>query len=238
MHSTFICRFLLFATMVFTAIAFPQEPDGHAEEDFDTGKGLRMRIGLEGGYGYRLARVADKDPLVADYLEELKTGPNYGVSFAYIFGLEYGICLKFSQFFTSNAMDNVTLISTVDGSVIGPGRMADHITISYVCAGLGQRKILGGGRVLFFGEVTIGALLYSDAFKFVDMSYDRTGNTFGFGGALGFDFMISDNLALGLNVAYVMGTLSSEKVNGQTVNLDTNEGLTRFDFNAGLRYYL
>ena len=236
MHCTFIGRFLLFAVMVFTAMAFPQEPDEHAEEDFDTGKGLKIRIGLEGGYGCRLARVADNDPL-ADYLEELKTGLNYGVSLAYIFGLEYGICLRFSQFITSSAMDNDTLISTIDSAIILPGSIENHVTISYVGAGLGQRKILGGGRVLFFNEVTIGALFYTDAFKSVNLSFDRIGSTFGLGGALGFDFMITDNVALGFNVAYVLGSLSSLKINGETVNLDTNEGLTRFDFNLGLRFY-
>jgi hypothetical protein len=200
---------------------------------------LNLRVDIQGGYSYRMAKVSENiSSEFKDYINKLKSGYNISGNVSYFFTDEYGICLDYSRFMTSNSMNGVYLYDPYDPSVPtqGPGKMEDNISISFIGIGLAGRKIFNDGNILLVGNFALGSASYHNDAKLIDSSYTIEGSTFGYYGMLNLDFMISSHWALGFGISYLGGTLKNATVNGVSADLG-EENLFRFDFNAGIRFY-
>lgn len=195
-----------------------------------------LRLNLEGGYSYRTASVGGGVPdVLKSYIEDLMSGSNIAITASYFFGKKYGICLHFSRAMFSNSKGNLVAYDAA-GTVLGTGSVEDDIAISMYSVGLAERHVFKQGKVIFIGNLSLGPVTYVDEAKALGNSLEYKGSTFGFCGLLGLDFKITPNVALGADISYVVATLQSVTINGEDGGT-VNEGLNRFDFNAGVKYY-
>ena len=198
---------------------------------------LNVRINIEGGYSYRMAKVGENIPSdFKDYVEKLKSGFNITANISYFFSEEYGACLNYSSFMASNSIDGVVLYDKITGNILGTGKMEDNISISFYGIGLAARKIFSDGNIIFIGNFNLGVASYVNDAKLINMPFKIEGSTFGYSGLLGLDFMLNRNWALGFGISYLGATLKDAKVNGVSVDLG-EDNLFRLDFNVGVKYY-
>ena len=198
---------------------------------------LNVRINIEGGYSYRMAKLDENIPSdFKDYVNKLKSGFNIAANISYFFSEEYGVSLGYSRFMTSNSMGGVYIYDPISMTTRGPGIMEDDIAISFFGIGMAGRKIFSDGDILLIGNFSLGVASYNNDAKLLDDSYLIEGSTFAYTGLLSLDFMLSSNWALGFGISYLGGTLKDAKVNGESANLG-EENLFRLDFNIGVKYY-
>ncbi len=196
----------------------------------------KFRINVEGGYSYRTAEVSGNVPAdFKSYIEKLKSGYNIAANFTYFFGEEYGICFHFSRFMTSNSVDGVVVYDIETGNILGVGKMENNISIAMYGVGLAQRKFLSES-ILLYASGILGLATYSDDWKLPNKSVEIEGSAFALSGLVGLDFKLDPNWAAGLDILYLLGTVSNFKVNGKTADLG-KESLNRFDVNIGLKYF-
>ena len=204
---------------------------------YATPETLNLRLNVEVGYSYRMAKVGENIPSVfKDYVNKLKSRFNIAANISYFFSEEYGICLDYSRFMTSNSMGGVYIYDPISMTTRGPGIMEDDIAISFFGIGMAGRKIFSDGDILLIGNFSLGIASYNNDAKLLDDSYKIEGSTFAYSGLLSLDFMVSRNWALGFGISYLGGTLKDAKVNGESANLG-EENLFRLDFNAGVKFY-
>lgn len=211
----------------------PQQYYEPTDESTDNPK---YRINIESGYSYRTAEVSGNIPAdFKNYMEKLKSGYNISANITYFFGEEYGICFNYSTFMTSNSVDGVVVYDIETGNILGVGKMENNITISMYGVGLAQRKLLSES-ILLYASGTLGLTTYFNDWKLPNKSVEIEGSTLAFSGLVGLDFKLDPNWAAGLDISYLLGTVSDFKVNGKGVDLG-KESLNRFDFNVGIKYY-
>lgn len=214
MKIRFIAR-LAFALLLLPAAAlFAQtiEEQQMAGEPVAGPKLPMFRLNVEGGYSYRTAKAVDS------YYEQLKSGYNVASNMSIFLGQQYGLCFHYSR-------------SMAKAS---EGLIEDNVAVSLYSAGLAERRYING-NVIFVGDMVVGMVTYEDEGRAGAFSGTIKGSTFGLTGLLGFDFMISPSVAVGFDVSYMLGHLSQVTLNGVTQDVD--EGLNRFDFNGGIKYY-
>jgi hypothetical protein len=212
-------------------------PQQYYEPVYESTDEQNFRINIEGGYSYRTAKISSDIPAAfKSYMEKLKSGYNIAANISYFFNEEYGVCLGYSRFMTSNSMDGVYIYDPAWGDTYGPGIMEDDITISYLGIGMAGRKIFSDGNILLIGNFSLGMASYTNDSKLIGSTFKIEGSTFAYSGLLSLDFMLDRNWALGFGISYLGGTLKDAKVNGRSAKLG-EENLFRFDFNVGIKYY-
>lgn len=211
---------------------------GGSDADFQ-----RFRIGLQGGYSYRIAKLSPTIPVVfKDYAQELKSGYHYGAHAAYFFTRSIGVGARFSTYRSSNALTGISMIDPVTFHTI-TGNMADDITINFIGPSFNTRLMFGSNDNLqLHFAVALGYLSYKDVGE-VFTPFTIKGSTFGANLGLGFDVALHKNISLGIEAGLLSGALKQVYVtaNGGTeekIELpeDEYENLSRVDASAGLRF--
>lgn len=200
----------------------------------------RFRIAFQGGWSYRVAKVADVgDAVLEEYLKGLKPGFHLGVDGAFFFTENYGAGLKYAYFNAKNEIDNVT-VTTRTGET-KTGLMQDKVNIHYFAPEFYSRFPFAENKLVLLAGASIGYLRYVDNGMVVD-PITITGGTVGVGFDIGLDYMITPRFGVGANIGLIGGSLGSLKYNdgtGETeVNLEDSqrENLTRLDISAGVRW--
>lgn len=172
------------------------------------------------------------------YLQELRSGSNFGLDGISYFTNNIGVGIQYSIFHTKNK-DNVTLDSLGKPVV---GIMSDNITIQYIGPSLSSRYILGRNEnVHLVAVVSLGYMSYKNNAVAINSFTIRSG-TIGATAAFGADVALSRNIFLGAKFALIGGTLDHYEIdNGTTpkrveLDEDKKEGLARIDLSAGLRF--
>ena len=160
-----------------------------------------------------------------DYLKKLKSGFNISFDASYYFTEIMGAGLKYDLYKSSGSSqygkDNISI------SFIGPAfytRIYNHSKTNY-----------------WNFNFAIGYMEYRDKGELKSIPVTIKGNTAGFVWDIGYDFRISDNWAMGVQVSMVSGILYEYKVteNGRTKNIKLEkgsyEGLTHLNINIGIR---
>jgi opacity protein-like surface antigen len=200
----------------------------------------RFRISLQGGWSYRLAKVADVgDAYIKEYLRGLKPGFHLGVDGAFFFTENYGAGLKYAYFNAKNEINNVT-VTTPSGET-KTGLMKDNVHIHYFAPEFYSRFPFLDNKLVLLAGASIGYLRYVDNGVLVD-PLTITGGTVGVGFDVGLDYMITPHFGVGANLGLIGGSLGTLKYNygaGETeVELDDDqrENLTRLDLSVGVRW--
>lgn len=201
----------------------------------------RFRFTLQGGWSYRLAKVADDIPAAfKQYYKNLKPGFNLGADAGYFFTQEIGVGLKYAYYHAGNELSGVSV--TDESGQTRTGLMKNQINIHYIAPAFYYRFATESDKLVFLAGASIGYLRYIDNGVLVD-SYNLTGGTVGLGFEFGADYMITEHFAIGANIGLIGGSLSKVKMdNGTTqqeieLEEDNRENLSRLDLSAGVRWY-
>ncbi|WP_205501381.1 hypothetical protein [Rufibacter psychrotolerans] len=201
----------------------------------------RLRLGVSGGWSYRLASVNDGVPAdFKEYIEGLKKGYNISADAAYYFSEQMGAGLRYSTYRASNEINDVSAVSS--GGTIIHGKMSDKISVTFVGPYFSSRMLSANKLNGFFANLGLGYLGYTDEVVQVNDRFTIKGSTVGLSGDLGYDVRIAKKLSLGFQLSMVTGTLREYEVSSgtstRTVKLDQEnyENLSRIDLSVGLRF--
>lgn len=198
----------------------------------------KLRIAVNGGYSYRIAKIANTVPAdFKSYVKNLKSGYHVAGDINYFFSDLYGAGVKYSLFRSSNS----TNIQETNGP--RSGIMSDDISINFIGPAFTTRGINKKGTAELLMSFSIGYVDFYNKSRVIDPII-ITGNTIGAGVDIGYDMKLSKKLSLGLQASYIIGKLTKiTRDNGttkETIKFENNEGegLNRFDISAGLRLNL
>ncbi|MFW6327402.1 MAG: hypothetical protein ACOC2F_03740 [Bacteroidota bacterium] len=197
-----------------------------------------FRIALNGGYSHVTQKVlSDVPDLLSDYMEELKSGYHLGGKGTIFIHENIGLGLDFNLFKTSNTLENVSISDNAGNVAFGVIR--DDITILFLGPSLSTRVFNSNKMNAFFTHLGAGYLGYWNEGIFMQNLIDLTGNTFGVSAGLGFDIRIVDNILLGLNVSYVIGTITELSANNSTnsESVEMNDNVSHVNVSVGLRFW-
>nr|WP_319401432.1 hypothetical protein [uncultured Carboxylicivirga sp.] len=199
----------------------------------------QLRIAINGGYSYRIAKLQDEIPNdLRDYVKKLKNGFHLTGDITYFFSEPLGAGLKLSYFNASNTMHVLNPESTGYTNV----EMSDDIDIFFIGPSFNTRLYDKNKRNAFLMSMAIGYMDYTDNGRLVN-SVKISGSTLGMSFDMGYDVYLSDNFSLGFQLSFLAGTLTKieqfDGISTTTVKLEENqyENLARIDFSVGLRFH-
>jgi len=199
------------------------------------------RFAFQGGLSWRTAKTADGIPSeFDDYYKDLKSGLQFSADLAYYINESWGIGFKFSRYASSSSLDNVYM-EDEDGN-LHYTRLSEDIAISFLGPTLATRFLNDLNGNAFILNFSLGYMGYdNDMTLFGD--FNLSGSTVGMAFDIGYDIMLSDNVALGFQASYYGGVLTKYEISDgtsiETIELEEGEyeGLQRLDLSAGLRFY-
>lgn len=193
-----------------------------------------VSISFHGGYSYMPGEAADgASSFYKEYLTSLKHGWSGGADITFFIQETWGFGLKYNQFFSNGFYGNVS--ANIGGSTVY-GDLSNKIRSKFIGPTFTYRKVAQkSGNTFYFGY-GFGYLDYSDDGELINQEYQLSGSTLGTYLDLGYDFAVSENIALGLKLSGMMGTLSTiqERVNGitTTYTLEADQRLSTGNFDA------
>ena len=205
-------------------------------------KDYNVQIALNGGYAFRTAKFSgDISSDYKDYLRKLSRGLDYGASIR--FNIKNGITLglHYDQFSSSNGAN---VYAYDDDGNYHEGTMSNIHTITFIGVSLGALTANSqNGKHMLNVEGLAGYMGYKDSAEEFGYKYTLTGQTFGLGFAFGYDYRLTQHIAIGAEASYYIGTLSKVTYDDGTrkeiIDLgNSKEGLQRFNIKGGIRFYL
>ncbi len=188
-----------------------------------------------------IAKIPDNtSSFMKEYMKNLKSGYHLGADLNYFISEQYGIGLKYNYFNSKNHLDNV-YFEYDDGS-IETGMIEDKIAINFFGTSFTSRVLSADKKSAFITTVALGYLSYKNEAIIVNENLIISGSAFGTVFDLGYDFGISDEMALGLQLSFTLGTLTKLEFDyggyTETIELETGnyQSLTRVDLSIGLRF--
>ena len=206
-----------------------------------TKKAPSWRIALHGGYAFQTGKVdKNQEQVVVDHAKKLRHCVSYGADVTWYLVKSFGVGLKYSNIHTANS-ENVTLKYT-DGTHRS-GLMEDKIDISFVGPMASYRLLSRNMRSAFIVNFGLGYMRYRNNFVLID-PYVMKGGTMGYVWDVGYDFGITDKIAIGAMLSLASGVLTNYKTNlngaMENVSLEENSyiGLGHLSASIGLRFNL
>jgi opacity protein-like surface antigen len=201
----------------------------------------KFRIGLQGGWSYRTAKISDQvPPEFRSYIKGLKSGYHYGADASYFLTRSLGLGIKYSGFGSSNSASNVLVTDplTKKSQVV---TMSDDISMHYIGPALNSRYLSQNEFFQFISTVSIGYLSYTDDVVLVSKSKMKS-STLGLVCGIGGDFAVHQNIYVGVEISGMLGSLNYYDIEtnamSQRVKLeeDQRESVSRVDVSAGVRF--
>lgn len=200
----------------------------------------RLMLAVNGGWSYRTARAPTNIPTeFREYVNELKTGYNFGGEVAFYISEPLGLGLKFCDYKSSNEIPNI--YRTNPNGIREYGRMSDDISIIYFGPTFNTRLFNSNKTNAIVSKLSIGYLGYNNNAVVIN-SFNIKGSTVGLLIDLGYDIALSKKLSIGFTASYIMGTLFNYTVSDgtktETVKLkpENYDTLTRIDISIGVRF--
>lgn len=206
-----------------------------------TKKTPSWRIALHGGYAFQTGKVdKNQDQIVVDYTKKLRHCVSYGADVTWYMVKSFGVGIKYSGIHTGNS-ENVRLEYT-DGTHKS-GLMEDKIDVCFVGPMASYRLLSRNMRSAFIVNFGLGYMGYKNNFVLID-PYVIKGGTLGYVWDVGYDFGITDKIAIGAMLSLTSGTLTKYQTNLNgamekvTLEEDSYVGLGHLTASIGLRFNL
>ncbi len=197
------------------------------------------RFALNAGWGWQTSKIPDNAAqFEKDYLNELKSGSQFGLEYNYFVNQSTGIGLLVNLFHSSHSV--YASAQLANGTIVN-GTLSDNIDILYIAPNITWRILSPTKKNAFLLGVSIGYMNYNNQASFNE-TMTLNGGTLGFSYDLSYDYGISKSTALGIGFSWKIGTLSSVDVtqNGvkKTVDFEKDQrlGLGHLDLSIGLRF--
>jgi hypothetical protein len=195
---------------------------------------------IYGGWSYWIAKLNAYIPQnYSQYKNELRTGYHFGGDFAYFFSEPIGFGLKYSEFKTSNKLDNV--YQTMQDGSVKYGTLSDDVSIRYIGVFVSSRLLNAGKKNAFLLNMGIGYAGYFDKKIMVDR-YTISGNSIGASTDFIYELGISKDYAIAFKISYSSGHLVAyylnDGVSDKKIKLDQDsyESMNHIDLSIGLRF--
>lgn len=195
----------------------------------------KIRLSFDGGLGFRTKKIDEDSPqLIKDFYTKLKSGYQYGFWAQYFLSKNLGIGLKYNHFQSQNAIHYYVQYNSWQQAEYVQN---EEINIDFIGPSFGIRGMHNKNRNSFMTYMGIGYLHFLD--RVLSSGINATASTYGLAVGINYDIKIAENLAIGLDVSYIMGTLSkikiSDGINTETSTLEHNDNLHHLDISIGLR---
>ena len=227
---------LLLILLFVLQISFAQdtsEATDNPEKDF--------RISVQGGFGYRLASVANNiPPNLKSYVTDLKSGYSGNLDIGYFIKPTWGIGFKYSRFISRNSMTSMNVFDENGNNVYGT--VSDDISISFAGPSYISKYVFNNPLHCIVSGISLGYLSYKDEALLVNRTMELTGATFGAVIDVSYDYAVSKYITLGAHASVTQGTLSKIKVDDgyslwtNELQAENRENLSRMDIGAGIRF--
>ncbi len=200
----------------------------------------RFRAAINGGWSYRLAKLADNIPSdFEQYMKDLKSGYHYGIDLSYYFSEQLGVGFKYNTFRSKNEIDKIYV--TLPNGYNQYGKMSDDVSINFMGPFISVRFLDLNKKNSLLLNLGLGYMGYNDKAVLIS-DYTIKGSSFGLSWDIGYDIGLSENLGLGFQLSYMVGSLTQydrfDGINTETVKLGKGsyENLSRIDLSIGLRF--
>ena len=215
------------------------DPSAFKEGMDKKNKLFSMRFALDGGYSYGFYH---NDHDYRGFTGSIDI--RFQVKNGFTFGAYYGYYPNKGRYWGSNIANSEQTLFTqqtthfIAGSF---GRVLSALSRRgtldfYLNGGSEVKPSMTKYRISF--NILIGYLSYYEEGT-IGTYHTLSGNTMGFGGYYGLEYMVSERLGLGLQYGFTIGIPFKAKVEGNAFYQSGIEVFpNQFDFTAGLRYYL
>ena len=210
----------------------------------------KMRIALKGGWSYRPVKInKNVSQHLVPYKKELKSGYGLGMNTTYYFKETIGTGIIFNYFNSKNEI-GLEIPTIVGYSTI---YIRDNISIYFIGQTIDTRLLTKNKRNNFVFNAGFGYLGYYNQAQNGSHRFIIKNGTIGAVWDVGYDIGLSKNFALGIQVTYIAGFLTSYKVTygiliqddtyglySEKIKLkkDDYENLSTLSLSVGLRFNL
>ena len=196
----------------------------------------RYRVALNLGLGYLINLYPDdaSDDLAAYYMK-LKSGSQVSGDVAYYFSGGWGVGVKYSLFNSKNSA------YTYNQNQVQTGVMSDDLSVTFIGPSVSTRFPSINGNNGLMLDFSLGYMKYTDD-VILESTYSEKGSTLGYSLGVGYDFSISKNMAIGIQLSMYTGRLTeyvkTSNLGSTTIQLDKDsyKKLERFDLSVGFRF--
>ncbi len=199
-----------------------------------------FRVAVNGGWSRRTARLSDDlTDQLKTHLKGLMTGYHIGADAEYFIIEQFGLGAEYRNFRSSNQIDNITF-QKPDGT-FGITSLNEEIDMMFIAPVASYRLLDAKKKNALIMDLGVGYLGYYDNISSIN-NVTITGGTMGVRWGIGYDFMISDNYAIGLQFSMLSGTLTQIEISDGTttesksLEADEYESLSRIDLSIGFRF--
>ena len=194
----------------------------------------KIRLSFDGGLSYQTKKLEEDTPQeLKGFYNRLKSGYQYGIGIQYFASKNLGFGLKYSHFRSKKAMNYFINNYGIWNEYI----QNEDVNIDFIGPTFNFRGMHNKNRNSFIVHVGVGYLHYLD--RVLSYGINATGHTYGLEFGVNYDLKVAENLAIGVDVSYIMGTLSkwklSDGVYSETSDLQHNNNLHHLDISIGLR---
>lgn len=202
-----------------------------------------FHLSATGGYGYRVARVSDAEPLIKDYIKKLKSGFALEIDGHFIVNGKLGIGLSYSQFYASNTANDI-FVTFEDGTT--EFGIKDDIRSNFIGPSLMSRLPSANGLHCLHMVGGFGYLNYTNDSQVGNRLVTSKGATLGVLANLNYDIGLNESVKINLKFSYIAGALNKMELDDgfttRTIDLQEQfgeaESLSRINLTAGLSILL
>lgn len=210
-------------------------------------KDYTVRVALNGGWTIKTGKTPNTYPLYyKDYLYNVKQGFDADANVQFNINNLFVIGLHYDFFKKSHSMP--LFYTTEDGNTLS-WTINNTYTLDFMAFSLGIQKTEGKSRYMI--QYLIGFMGYKEDGNYSPYNNWLTnysvGHCFGHGMMAGYDYMLNEHTAIGIEVTYCIGNITKLNQQGyfdnpnelvsETIQLKEPISLSRISPKAGLRYY-
>lgn len=197
---------------------------------------VRFRLAFNGGPSWGLdGPPEDASDFFKDYSRRVNSGWFLKGELNFFMKNRVGVGLVYDHFFTQESIDNVLFIDNVTNDTI-TGTLADDVKINYIGPHFTYHVDTGIENFTLFLGGGLGHMWYRDDFLRVD-PFTATARTLGYHLSASADFILMENIMMGIEVSGTFGTLSRTTLEGNngTQILTEDNDISRINVSVGLR---
>lgn len=206
-----------------------------------------VRAAINGGWTIKTGKTPNTYPLFyKDYLYNVRHGFSADANVQFNINNLFVIGLHYDYFRKSH---NMPLFYTNEDGNSFSWSISNTYTLDFIAFSLGIQKIEGKSRYMI--QYMIGPMDYKEDGNYSPYNNWSTnysvGHCLGHGLMVGYDYMLNEHTAIGVEVIYCIGNITKLNQQGylgdlntlvsETIQLNDPISLSRISPKAGLRYY-
>jgi hypothetical protein len=213
----------------------------------------RLRLGVNGGFGYLLSssKTAEEDMVdqgftlknAKSYYRDMRSGLYANTELTWMIAPDYGAGIKYKFFDTSSRTEG--FVDPLDGINIYYTTYKEHIYVNYLGASCFFHQSISSLKSFKLNSgYSIGLVTYRNEAEYLNEYYLLTGKNIGMDISIGLEYFITRYFSVGTDLSVFYSSIHKIKItdgsNTTTVNLEkaNYENLTRLNLSLGLRIYL